>query len=115
MKPVVLALLGASVAAPVSAQDTQEAPEAPAPLPQPPAIPERLQDGEALEPEVTIIESARGTIEEYRVAGRLYMVKVTPTEGPPYYLLDTDGDGQLDARSTEPGDASINQWVLFRW
>jgi hypothetical protein len=112
MKPALLALLSASLAAPLAAQ---EAAEAPAPVPQPPAIPPPVQDGEVLEPEVTIIESERGTVEEYRVGGQLYMVKVTPSAGPPYYLLDTDGDGQLDARSDRPGDASINQWVLFRW
>jgi hypothetical protein len=118
MKPVLLALLSASLAAPLAAQEVAEAPaspEAPALEPQPPDIPAPVEGGEPLEPEVTIIESARGTVEEYRVGGQLYMVKVTPTRGPAYYLLDTDGDGQLDARSDDPGDASINQWVLFRW
>ncbi|MCL1635010.1 DUF2782 domain-containing protein [Luteimonas sp. SX5] len=35
-------------------------------------------------------------IEEYRVAGRLHTVKVTPARGPTYYLTDADGDGQID-------------------
>lgn len=35
-------------------------------------------------------------IEEYRVAGQLRMVKVTPARGPVYYLYDQNGDGQVD-------------------
>ncbi|HJR72724.1 MAG TPA: DUF2782 domain-containing protein [Luteimonas sp.] len=36
------------------------------------------------------------TIEEWRVNGRLHTVKVTPARGPVYYLIDSDGDGQID-------------------
>ena len=115
MKPVLsAAVLSALLANPVLAQEASEGDEA-APVPQPPAIPPAVESGEALEPEVTIIETERGTVEEYRVSGRLYMVKINPSWGAPYYLLDTDGDGQLDARSDEPTNSSVNQWVLFRW
>jgi hypothetical protein len=41
--------------------------------------------------------SGRCRVEEYRMNGVLYMVKVTPTVGPPYYLIDTTGDGNLNA------------------
>ena len=47
--------------------------EAPAELP-PPA----MSDEEEIEPEVQIIKREDKTIEEYRINGRLYMVKVTP-------------------------------------
>lgn len=88
--------------------------EAPA-VDQPPTLPVDTVTGEAIEPEVTIIETDKGTIYEYRAGGRMYMVKIVPTKGPPYYLLDTDGDGQLDAQRNDVGDISIPQWVLYSW
>jgi len=95
----------------VSADDTGPL----AAVPPPPVIPEPVQSGETLEPEVTIIESTKGTLYEYRVNGNLYMVKVQPVVGPPYYLLDLNGDGELDVRQNEPWNNSIPQWVLFTW
>lgn len=84
--------------------------------PQPPDLPPKVESGEVLEPEVTIIESDKGTTEEYRISGRLYMVKITPIAGPAYYLLDSNGDGMLDVREeARPGNISIPQWVLFSW
>ncbi|MCW8847758.1 MAG: DUF2782 domain-containing protein [Sedimenticola sp.] len=90
--------------------------EEPAPLPEPPDLPPQVESGEVLEPEVTIIESEKGTIQEYRINGRMYMVKITPIAGPPYYLLDNDGDGEMDVRQeAHPGNIAIPQWVLFSW
>ncbi len=84
--------------------------------PQPPDLPPKVESGEVLEPDVTIVESDKGTTEEYRINGRLYMVKITPIAGPAYYLLDTNGDGVLDVReAARPGNNSIPQWVLFSW
>jgi hypothetical protein len=82
---------------------------------QPPTLPIDTVTGEAIEPEVAIIETDKGTIYEYRVGGHMYMVKIVPTAGPPYYLLDTDGDGQLDAQRNDITDISIPQWVLYSW
>jgi hypothetical protein len=89
--------------------------EAPEDVPAPPVLPEPVQSGEVLQPEVTIIESEKGTIYEYRANGALYMVKIQPVSGPPYYLLDTDGDGQMDVRQDRPWDNHVPQWVLFRF
>lgn len=72
-------------------------------------------DGQALEPEVTIIETSRETIFEYRINGSVYMIKVQPIAGPAYYLVDTNGDGTLETHSVDPREISINQWTLFRW
>ncbi len=87
----------------------------PADVPEPPDIPATLQSGEAIEPDITIIASDKGTRYEYRVNGQLYMVKVQPVNGPPYYLLDTNGDGTLDVQEDHPYQAGIPQWVLFSW
>jgi hypothetical protein len=82
----------------------------------PPDIPEGIQSGEAIEPEITIIRRDDAVIEEYRVGGNLYMVKVTPAVGPAYYLVDQDGDGKLESRTTKMGsDSAVPQWVIFSW
>ena len=54
------------------------------------------------------------TIEEYRVAGNLRMVKVTPARGAAYYLYDSDGDGRLD-KSKDNSDISPVYWKLYGW
>ena len=53
-------------------------------------------------------------IEEYRVAGQLHVVKVTPVTGPTYYLVDSNGDGLLDSSEGE-GPVSPVYWKLFEW
>jgi len=40
-----------------------------------------------MEPDITIIRKGKKTIQEYRRGGRLYMIKIVPDIGPPYYLL----------------------------
>lgn len=71
---------------------------------------------EIMEPQVTIIRREGEIIEEYRLHGRLYMVRVTPASGPPYYLVDTDGDGNLETRSHELDPRlMIPAWTILRW
>jgi hypothetical protein len=97
---------------PLSARAQQE----PAPVPEPPELPPTVESGEPLEPDVTIIRRGTDTIEEYRINNRLYMVKVKPSIGPSYYLLDSDGDGNMDVRRSDlERDMQIPQWVLFSW
>lgn len=96
----------AAVAAPLGAQEgVLEAP----------ALPPASYEGETVGPEVTIIERDDATIYEYRINGQVYMVRVQPVAGPPYYLVDSDGDGQLDVRDNRAWNNSINQWLLFEW
>ncbi|MCG8428883.1 MAG: DUF2782 domain-containing protein [Chromatiales bacterium] len=98
----------------VSASYAADTPE-PEAVPEPPRLPPKVQSGEVLEPEVRIIESPRGAIEEYRVNGRLYMIKVIPQIGPAYFLVDSNGDGEMDLRHNHPADISVPQWVIFSW
>jgi hypothetical protein len=90
--------------------------EQPDPLP-PPPLPDAaaIEEAEELQPEVTIHRRTDATVEEYRVNGRLYMVKITPTRGYPYYLIDSDGDGSFDTRRNELDPPNINRWILFQW
>jgi hypothetical protein len=85
-------------------------------VPLPPEIPEAIQSGEPIEPEVTILQKEESTVEEYRLNGRLYMVKIIPAVGASYYLLDRDGDGMMEFRTSKLGDdVVVPQWVLFEW
>lgn len=52
-------------------------------------------------------------IEEYRVAGQLRMVRITPVRGPAYYLYDRDGDGALDRDDADKLPQTY--WKLFSW
>jgi len=51
-------------------------------------------------------------IEEYRVAGQLRIVKVTPPRGPAYYLIDDNGDGRLDRGK---GEVQPVYYKLYGW
>ena len=92
-----------------------QAPPPMEPLP-PPPMPDRVAEGESLEPQITIRATPRGTVQEYRMNGRLYMIRVIPRRGYPYYLIDADADGYLETTSTElaPGFL-IPAWVIYRW
>jgi hypothetical protein len=87
-------------------------------IPPPPPVDADQRGQEEIEPEVVIIQREDKTIEEYRVNGQLYMIKVIPKNAPPYFLLDNDGDGTMESRlgasDLEP-DIMIPRWVLFRW
>ncbi len=89
------------------------------PVPEPPELPLPIESGEVLEPEepeITIKRRGPKTIQEYRINGALYMVKIVPDVGPAYYLVDTNGDGNMDVRhSNVERNLKIPQWVLLRW
>jgi hypothetical protein len=108
-------ILVAVLTAAFSTALAQQTDSGPRPFPEPPDIPPASYQGETVEPEVTIVETEKGTVYEYRVRGQLYMVKVQPQVGPPYYLLDTTGDGRLDVRRDRVWNNAIPQWVLFSW
>ncbi|MCB1874977.1 MAG: DUF2782 domain-containing protein [Chromatiales bacterium] len=102
-----LVILALGFGAPLAAQDQQDLV---------PPLPPQVQSGEEMEPDVTIIDTGRERIEEYRLNGQLYMVKVKPYVGPAYYFVDTDGDGYLETRKKGLGDEmTVQQWILFSW
>jgi hypothetical protein len=69
-----------------------------------------------LAPDVTIVQRKDGTYEEYRLNGRLYMVKVIPSVGPAYYYIDRDGDGLMESKKLDRAwEHKVPQWVLFSW
>nr|VFJ93428.1 MAG: Protein of unknown function (DUF2782) [Candidatus Kentron sp. LFY] len=82
------------------------------PVPGPPPLPS-VESGKALEPDITIIQGKREIVHEYPINGRLYAVKIIPKHGSAYYMIDTNGDGNLETR--EQFVLSVPQWVLFSW
>lgn len=78
----------------------------------PPAM---SKDGDGVdEPEITIIKKKGETVEEYRINGQLYMMKITPAHGVPYYLHKEDQDGGWVNSGPNP-PLVIPKWTLFRF
>jgi hypothetical protein len=77
--------------------------------------PPKVTDGEAMdEPQITIRKKGKDTIEEYRINGELYMMKVTPDHGVPYYLHKEDQEGGwINDGPSKP--LSIPKWIIFRF
>lgn len=94
----------------------------PAPKPAPIPVPEVGQTGKSiatipgnkkknrLKTELTIIPKKSETRTEYRAGGILYMIKITPKGGRPFYLVDLRGDGVF-VRSDLTQKAVIPMWL----
>ena len=81
-----------------------------------PTIPNGEDDSRNIpQPEVRIIRKKDTVIEEYRVNGQLRFIKITPSVGKPYYMVDTDGDGILETREDNFSNPPIAQWILLEW
>ncbi|QWF71286.1 DUF2782 domain-containing protein [Methylomonas paludis] len=88
----------------------------PAAVPEPPELPMPVHSGEEMEPDITITRKGEETIQEYRRNGKLYMIKIIPQIGPAYYMLDTNGDGQMDVKKNDMDrNTNINLWNIFQW
>lgn len=85
------------------------------PLPEPPPPPPGLELDPALEPQVTIQRRGTETVEEFRIQGRLYMIKVTPAHGVPYYLIDEGGQGEFVRRHSLDTGTRPPMWVIHQW
>ena len=76
--------------------------------------PELVESG--LEPEINIQQFENREVQEYSVNDRVYMVKITPAVGFPYYLVDPDGTGEMEYKRDTMGlEVNPPQWTLFRW
>ena len=85
------------------------------PIPEPPPPPPGLEFDASLEPEVTIRRRGTVTIEEFRMQGRLYMIKVTPAHGVPYYLVDDVGRGDFTRRDSYDTGTRPPMWVIHQF
>lgn len=115
-KHVGFLLLAISFAAPVLAAENAARRPIPADLQPLEEIPPPVISNEENpdEPQITIIKKKGETIEEYRINGQLYMMKVTPEHGVPYYLHKEDQDGSwINDGPTPP--MSIPKWTIFKF
>ena len=90
-----------------------EKPHAPQTVPPPPPMDNSAADED--EPPVTIIKQAEQTIEEYRANGKLYMIKIIPKIGPPYYLVDDRGDGKFSRQESLDSGVRPPRWTIHKF
>jgi hypothetical protein len=112
---LIIIVLACAVWAGASADEKQTPKEhenAPAIVKEPPLPP---VENKFLEPGVIIAPDKETTIKEYKVNGQIYMIVITPKKGVPYYLVDTDGDGNLETRHDIGPNILIPSWVILRW
>lgn len=99
---ILLLLLSAAAPAMAGSSANQDAPPTIAP------------SNGAAEPEVRVVQRGDQRIEEYRLNGKLYMMKVTPGKGTPYFLQDAEGAGQM--KNVDPSQrVVVPSWVLMRF
>ncbi|TMH62929.1 MAG: DUF2782 domain-containing protein [Betaproteobacteria bacterium] len=115
MRPTPAAILAAFAVGIALTAFAQKAPPPPQlePLPEAPPPPPEIASDPDLEPQVTIVRRENETIEEFRVNGRLTMVKVTPRHGRPYYLVADGASGGFVRRDSLDSGLKIPLWVLF--
>ena len=79
-----------------------------------PSPPNTLDSGYEYEPEIKIRKEGTKRIEEHRVNGYLYYIKVTPEGFPPYYLVrETEGGDWIRQDDLKP--LVVPQWVIYSW
>jgi len=85
-------------------------------VPPPPNVLVEPRTETKVESQVTVRTEEGKRIEEYRVRGKLYKMRVTPENGNPYWLIDAKGDGNFARSDTglTPNN-SVPMWVLLEW
>ena len=87
----------------------QRKPPAMEAIPEPPPPPEPGVE----QPEVRIPVPSGDKVEEIREGGRVVMLKVTPKNGKPYYLVDTTGAGNWTRRETLDDGIRVPMWPIW--
>ncbi len=107
-----LLAVGLANVTPAAAQ-TRERPPNLQPVPEPPPPPKGFELDSTLDPQVTTVKRGGETVEEYRMGGRLYMMKVTPEGGgTPYFLVDHTGNGSFARQTTHDTGLRPPMWVI---
>ena len=117
--PPLIRLLAAAVliaAAFSLAAQTQPRPRPPGtqPLeeaPPPPAI----SEDSTLSPQVNIKTKGEDKVEEYRIRGKLYKMRVVPAVGPAYWLVDPKGDGSFVRVDGPSPHIAVPMWVIVEF
>ena len=103
----------------LAAQDAATAEASSEPVAKEAPVPEKIpaKAGDDDTPSVRIRTRDNGdVVEEYRQGGMVTMVKVTPTRGKPYYIMDNNGDGRLDRADAEAAGGLVPvSWIIATW
>jgi hypothetical protein len=81
-------------------------------LPDVPPPPPGVTDLSADDPRVLIRPQEGDKVEEYREGGRVVMLRVTPRNGPPYYLVDHTGSGNWMRRESLDDGVRVPMWTI---
>jgi hypothetical protein len=111
MRRLILLALAAACVTASAQEDKRPRPAELQSLPDAPPPP-TIEGDPSLEPQVTIIQKDGAKIEEYRIRGKLFAMKVTPAAGPPYFLVDDQGDGQFIRRDNLDTGLRVPRWVI---
>ncbi len=84
------------------------------PPPPPPPMNTEVVD-EDLEPQITIIKQTDLTVEEFRSGGKLYMIKIIPKIGKPYYMVDERGDGKFARQESLDSGVRPPRWAIHKF
>ena len=90
----------------------QERPPRLEPLPEPPPPPAGAGPAE---PAVRIPAQKGDKVEVLREGGRIVMVKITPPNGRPYYLVDTTGAGNWMRRDSLDDGTRPPMWQIYEF
>ena len=114
MRPAlfVLALL---IATPLMADENAKLPPDLEALPDVPPPPPGVDLDAGPEVEQRIVIRPEGESVEYRVGGKIFMIKVTPKIGVPYYLVDHKGDGSFSKQEGPGSGVRPPQWIIHKF
>jgi hypothetical protein len=82
------------------------------PLPPPPPLAPGLSDADDTAPRVNIPVQREDKVEEVRENGRVVMMRVTPPNGVPYYLMDNTGNGNWMRRDSLDDGVRVPMWTI---
>ncbi len=82
------------------------------PLPAPPPMAPGLSDSDDAGGRVNIPVQKEDKVEELRQDGRVMMMKVTPPNGIPYYLMDINGTGHWMRRDSLDDGVRVPMWTI---
>ena len=74
-----------------------------------------ITGGKSGKPEIKTVPHGKDTWEEYSRHGKVYMIRVVPAIGRPYYLVDDNGDGQFRRRDLLSNGVQPPMWILKQW
>ncbi|TVU72917.1 MULTISPECIES: DUF2782 domain-containing protein [Cobetia] len=76
------------------------------------SAPLAVAESDAPKPQVTSRQQDDRTLREYRVNGHLFAIEVIPREGAPFFLLDSDGNGNfIKSGVKDAGQLQVPGWA----